>query len=731
MKSFRQLLRQPIKFLAGLILMTVAAAILCVCVGQALAAKNTADVLDRRFTTVAIPAQHVSASINGDSITLNSPMLPKDLCQWLEETAQSDSKVIKTVARHGIVSAHIPEMRPLNYTQSDFIPECFGDRNMMFYRYLSVPDGVPYSCAMLVFTLEEISEPAELIMSGTKGEPISIRDFRSEDVYRAWLDMMGNQKITAGYTVNLAGTVTEVVSLQEGYRDPTGMTARLTMTVPNLEELEALDLQPGESYLVYGMNYYDEDWALRGYLADERKSPSVQIDQFDLKKLYYLSDREKEATNHRYAARYDGWVYLKQTEVDQINAISMTLATNLQLNHIGDSYFGDRYAVNIEPNVTYTDRNGETITMTMEEYTDRYRIPTIARLEGSVEDFLQSEEGALWQQALERDEINNHAFAVIGVDEIEYLAYFAQEEAAITQGRDFTEEEQRSGARVCILNEAVAVANGLEVGDTVTLNLYHGDPGLPYQESRLDYVGILAPSADFYFNTTPIEETAEYTVVGFWRSKDTWVDVGLNEYGFNPNTVFVPKTSVTTPLEYPDSILFTTVVLYNGRQEEFLTLAKEAGFANPFVFYDQGYSTIATNFHNYEALAQQTLAVGASVYAVILLLFLLLFPGTQRKTAEIMESLGVTRGKRLTHVMFSAIGIAAPATVLGGGMGLLLWQSVLDALQESAETAVALQLDSRTLLLLALAQFVFTMVLTAIIAVWVTAPRGMSKRRSK
>ena len=34
MKSFRQLLRQPIKLIAGLILMTVAAAIACVCVGQ-------------------------------------------------------------------------------------------------------------------------------------------------------------------------------------------------------------------------------------------------------------------------------------------------------------------------------------------------------------------------------------------------------------------------------------------------------------------------------------------------------------------------------------------------------------------------------------------------------------------------------------------------------------------------------------------------------------------------
>ena len=54
MKSFRQLLRQPIKFIAGLVLMTMAAAIVCICVGQSLAATNTAEQLDKQFTTVAL-----------------------------------------------------------------------------------------------------------------------------------------------------------------------------------------------------------------------------------------------------------------------------------------------------------------------------------------------------------------------------------------------------------------------------------------------------------------------------------------------------------------------------------------------------------------------------------------------------------------------------------------------------------------------------------------------------
>lgn len=742
MNTVKQMLRQPIKFIAGLILMTVAAAILCICVGQALAARNTAEKLDQQFTTVALPTgihrlegEHYTASV----------LLAKNTREWLEETAETDPKVIKTIAEHGIISAYIPELTPLNYTQSDFIPECFSSGNYSYYLFQPEPDGMPYSCAMLVVTLDEVSKP----VADTRTFPHEYRsytEFSSMEEYFEWQETVEAETVTAGYTVSLAGTVTEVVSLQEGYRDPTGMIARLSITVPTMEELEALELVPGGQYIVYGMDYYDQDWALRGYLADERHRFPHCIDIFDLSKLRYLTEEEKyyknegatiytpvEAYNNEVVAFYDGSIELTQRELDQINAISMTLnvpVPSADCRAIRDEE-GNLLEVKIYTDVTYTDRSGETVTMTQEEYTDRYRIPTIARLEGSVEDFLQSEKGTLWQQALERDKINNHAFAVLGVDNLEYLTDFAKEESFITQGRDFTAEELRSGEKVCILHEQVAAASGLEVGDTITLNMYHGDPGLPYQEFRTEQAGILTPAADFFFGTTPILETAEYTIVGTYRSRDLWPDVAQNEYGLSPNTVIVPKTSVETPLEYPDGILFTTVALYNGRQEDFADLAAEAGYKGQFVYYDQGYSTIASNFHNYEALARQVLIVGASVYVVILLLFLLLFPGTQSKAVATMESLGVPNGNRFAHVMLSSIVVVAPATMLGGGLGMLLWQSVIDALKASAETTVSLQLGMGTLLLLALAQFVFAMALTVIIAAWVTAPKSLAERRSK
>jgi hypothetical protein len=55
MKTIKQVIRQPLKSDIGLLLMTLAAAIVCLCVGQAMAAKSTEETLNKQFSTVGIP----------------------------------------------------------------------------------------------------------------------------------------------------------------------------------------------------------------------------------------------------------------------------------------------------------------------------------------------------------------------------------------------------------------------------------------------------------------------------------------------------------------------------------------------------------------------------------------------------------------------------------------------------------------------------------------------------
>lgn len=734
MKTVKQLMRQPLKTILGIVLMTISVATLCVCVGQALATRATAESLNNRFTTIAIPA---GLQKMDDMLIQATVVLPEDLRSWLDETATTYPNIVKGIEKQGILSAYIPGVNTLNYTQGKYIPDEFTSGNFTFHFFEPTPYGTPYSCAMFVIELDEVSEPIENTKKFSVEKELEASDFSSYAEYQEYLKNIKEQYVTVSYTRKISGTITEVVSLQEGFRDPTGMIARLSMTVPSLDQIEKLNLTPGERYLVYGTDYYDEDWAFRGLLAHEDYQSRMVIDAFDMSKLKVLTEEElKNYANYpSYImpyARY-GSLLLTKTEYERVNAVSMTLevpVSQLQYEDIRDEA-GNLLELKEITDISYTDMCEEKVAVNRDEYAQIYQIPTITRLDGSVEEFMKTTEGALWSKALNRDIINNSAFAIIGVEKMGYMVDFARQNAQIVKGRDFTKEEIMEGARICVLHETLGAANNLNIGDTITLNFYQTDAAIPFQSNRTKVEGLVNPTASFYFDTTPFTESAEYTIVGFYRTNYLWCDVSENEYGFSPNTIFVPKPSVGTEMEYVRSVMFTTPVIHNGQLEAFRELVAKAGYSERFVYHDQGYSTIAVNFHNYEELAKRVLAVGISVYAVILLLFLLFYPGTQRKTVTVMESLGVPIGKRFGYIMRATIVIVLPASIIGGSAGALLWKYVVGALQASAEATVALQMEMSVLLLIAALQFAGTMVLSAIIAGGMIVPKGLAARRSK
>ena len=717
MKILRQLFRQPIKTSIGVVLITLAVAILCVSVGQAFAVRMTEKRLNDRFSTVALP--YVLS-------------IPEEQLAWLEKTAAEHPDIVKSIAKHGFLSAYIPELTAMNYTSGKHITDRIADENAGNYFIQPEPYGRPYSCAMLVITLEEVCEPKEKQTVYIADEMLHEEDFPAWIDYQNWRQNAIEKTLTYGYTRELSGTITQVVSLQEGFRDPTGMIARLKVSAPTLEELESFELQPGEKYIVYGMDYYDEDWALRGYLADERGSHfTVEIDAFDMSKLHILTENEKEVYKEKTPwavpfARYDGTIFLLESEYKQVNAVSMSLAlpiNDLDYNIIRENGNGKVVDIQFNSEYSYKDENGNDIICTAGEYTERYKIPTIARLEGSVEDFLNSAEGTEWKAAFERNSVNNSSFAVLGVDKLGYLADFVRGNSRVTAGSDFTDEVLKNSNRVCIMHEALAAANGLQIGDSISLNYYRTDSDLPYQKSVRGSGDFLNPSASFFFDTTPIAEAAEYTIVGFWRGEMLWPDVAQNPYAFSPNTIFVPNNSSETEMEHRTGMLFTTTVIHNGKLEEFRELAEEAGYDEKFAYYDQGYSAIMKNFFNYEDMAVWGLLIGTTIYAVIMLLFLLLYPGSHFKAVKTMESLGVPFGKRCINVLMSSMSIVTASSVLGGILGALLWRSTVNALQTSAEAATALIVEPGTMIAIVAAQLVVAFILNALVSLYVAAPK--------
>ena len=355
-------------------------------------------------------------------------------------------------------------------------------------------------------------------------------------------------------------------------------------------------------------------------------------------------------------------------------------------------------------------------------------MPTIAHIDGSVADFLGSASGKVWRDALEVSQVNNRAFAVIGVEDIHHLGCFALEKTKLGEGREFTAEEVASGAKVCIIHEWVAQNSGLQIGDTITLNFYQTDYAIPYQTTIVQNKGWIRPSASYYYTTTPFAETAEYTIIGFWQG-DVWPDEESNYYAFSANTVFVPRPSVQTAMEERNSIPFVTAIMENGMIRPFHDLAKRSGYAGLLKYIDQGYSDIAGNFHNYEALGQQIMAVGVALYCILLLLFLVLYPTTQRKTVRTMEGLGCGYFRRWWHVLVYSMFVMVVASVLGAFAGHLLWDRVVQMLQATAESSVALTLEPNVLPKVALAQLILALVLNMFVASLVALPRGLSARR--
>ncbi len=101
MRSIRQLLRQPLKTLAGILLTSIAVAVLCVSVSQMLAVTDTGKKLLETYMTVALPAKVDSPEKEG----------------WLQELIQTRPDYVKGYYAHGLASAYVPGLTPDNYTQ--------------------------------------------------------------------------------------------------------------------------------------------------------------------------------------------------------------------------------------------------------------------------------------------------------------------------------------------------------------------------------------------------------------------------------------------------------------------------------------------------------------------------------------------------------------------------------------------------------------------------------------
>ena len=463
MKTVHQLLRQPVKSLLLLLLVFLASAMLVICVGQYTAAGLTRANLDDRYDTVALLSDEYfwEKTPGGQA---HSPFLPEDIQSWVDNTLATRKDLVKEESYTQMYSAYIPGVAPDNFSQHEN-GGYLDSSNMEI-----IGAGYPYRCAMLEVTLTAVGTE---IMEKTKsyGTPEGeMQTFRTS------------------ITLLCAGRIEKVLGLEQGFASPVGSTIALLIRCYDEEDLAAMELEPGNRYLVYGLDYTEMD----------------------------AMSREMAVLN--YYPLYDE---LFGENLEQVDC-RMTVCNAIDFPVICQE--GDDFVLreDLRNKYIFADNQIQYTQVPAEEMTETYKIPTMVKLSGTGEAFLQEAEGQLWKETLEYMEINNHGFPVLAVDKLGYQVAFACGDSRITEGRDFTQEELTRESRVCIISENLAVGNGLSVGDTIPMQTYGYDPNIEIVQREIA-LGTRFPSAAIYSDVTGFtSQMEEYTIVGIYRQNNAW-----------------------------------------------------------------------------------------------------------------------------------------------------------------------------------------------------------------
>ncbi len=663
MKTIRQLLRQPMKTIMGILLSALAAAVLCVCVGQNISSGQIKARLDEMFSTQAVPFVYYT----------------KEADEWALQYAKDHPEVVKSVASTGLISGYLPELKPDSYTSYLGLQKNLNQN----YKYSTSPEYVTeYGDAILEFRLDVIGDTTE------------------------------------DYQI-LRGTILQVVEMNETHTDPTGYNVQIHWYGEDVE------LQIGERYLLYTDSYTDLDWKLRSeqtQMADTFSAviPPLPADKLSpvegynlrtidfcsaegpqslsteiVAKLTTFCDGFREQDGELVSLRYPVFLEFSERDLYSFRTVFCT---------VGDD------AAGLDP--------------------ERYSRPGLVRLEGTASEFLGSPAGEVWQEALQEMEVNLRAYPFLGIETLNDIPTFAGNGATMAQGRSFTEAELSQGAKVCMISAELAELNDLKVGDVLRPQFYERDPNLG--AGITEGYEVLNPQPTPYnAETCELNEQVSYTIVGIYQQNAVRESVDRNLYGFTPNTIFVPKASVSAQMDYSFMGLFRTFHLVNGTMEEFNQAAKAAGFSTAFKLDDHNYAEMESTMLAYITNTQKMLSIGLAAYLILLVLLVVLYPAQQGKIMRTMDSLGAERSLRFRHMMVSNLGVFLPGTALGIWTAAYLWDFIGASLMDGNEAVLAVEVNVVMLLVIGLLHLLGLAGILAICAWVLTKPQSLMNSRNQ
>ena len=323
-------------------------------------------------------------------------------------------------------------------------------------------------------------------------------------------------------------------------------------------------------------------------------------------------------------------------------------------------------------------------------------MPLFSELNGSLEEFMQTEAGQIWQEAVfSKIEVCESAFAIIGTDYLESIPAWNAGDCSLIAGEVFTQEQYENGEKVCLISEEVARLNGLQVGDILPLKLFSSDAiydnmgYMAYQNTYDPYAGFL--------------DEGEWRVIGIYAT-DYIMD---EDYQIHPNVIFVPNQTVIcfreniewrgTRRPGMESNSAVSVVLPEDGWEQFDLQAGLLGYEGFFDFNDGNAAEKKAVWEKEQSALtkwQETAVEKAKSFpiisAVLMLAAMLIYALSKKREIEQIHTIETPYGKLFVHIATQALIVGAVAVGISAAVaGFVVPPLAVSMLSHLADPAYA------------------------------------------
>lgn len=365
-------------------------------------------------------------------------------------------------------------------------------------------------------------------------------------------------------------------------------------------------------------------------------------------------------------------------------------------------------------------------------YTSEGQLPWVCEYEGTVEEFLSSADATVWNEViLPMCRINQESAAVILTDNIQSMYAFNTGEKSLLSGRFFTDEEYEAGADVCVISAAYAEVNSLQLGDTLTLDLYDSGYAMGSDGAMKIAFSGYAPGAYYQRNCMTPEDSIgvckEYKIVGIY----TGTRLGYGTYHFNADTIFIPQASVPVEEIYGEDLQYksvgsaflSTFILENGTEEAFEAYMEEQGFGGMFMYFNQEFTSMEESLDALETNAMRLMLVGSGAFILVCVLFLFLNFRRMNPVIRGARLLGRGSGVVFREVVTVLLLLGLFSIALGAGMSVVLFDTIMEKVLSGT-----LAFDVSAVLIVSAAAFV-CYALASVLSTAIAVRKNLMKRK--